>query len=113
MCAVRIFRYPCRSQDRPAARVLRPTDCANYWCTLTVAACYLYRGDLRLLTGRTNWGNGRGFAMAFSNDASARQCMTARGFACRHTRKPYKMSGSTKSRTACTIAASTSACVRP
>ena len=33
-------------------QVLRPTDCANCWCTLTVAACYLYRGDLRLLTGR-------------------------------------------------------------
>ncbi|MCL2824401.1 MAG: hypothetical protein FWD57_10440, partial [Polyangiaceae bacterium] len=28
---------------------LRPTDCANCWCALTVAACYLYRGDLRLL----------------------------------------------------------------
>jgi hypothetical protein len=33
-------------------RVLRPTDCANCWCTLTVAACYLYRGDIRLLTSR-------------------------------------------------------------
>jgi hypothetical protein len=32
--------------------VLRPTDCANCWCTLTVAACYLYRGDIRLLTRR-------------------------------------------------------------
>jgi MoaA/NifB/PqqE/SkfB family radical SAM enzyme len=32
--------------------VLRPTDCANCWCTLTVAACYLYRGDIRLLTSR-------------------------------------------------------------
>ncbi|HEY6559754.1 MAG TPA: radical SAM protein [Polyangiaceae bacterium] len=32
-------------------RVLRPTDCANCWCTLTVAGCYLYRGDIRLLTG--------------------------------------------------------------
>ncbi len=31
-------------------KVLRPTDCANCWCTLTVAACYLYRGDIRLLT---------------------------------------------------------------
>ena len=30
--------------------VLRPTNCANCWCTLTVAGCYLYRGDIRLLT---------------------------------------------------------------
>ncbi|HEY4158177.1 MAG TPA: radical SAM protein [Polyangiaceae bacterium] len=29
--------------------VLRPTDCANCWCTLTLAGCYLYRGDVRLL----------------------------------------------------------------
>jgi MoaA/NifB/PqqE/SkfB family radical SAM enzyme len=35
---------------RAFEEVLRPTDCANCWCTLTVAGCYLYRGDLRLLT---------------------------------------------------------------
>ncbi len=29
--------------------VLRPTDCQNCWCTLTVAGCFLYGGDLRLL----------------------------------------------------------------
>jgi hypothetical protein len=34
---------------RAFEEVLRPTDCANCWCTLTVAGCYLYRGDLRLL----------------------------------------------------------------
>ena len=33
-------------------RVQRPTNCANCWCTLTVAACFLYRGDIRLLTRR-------------------------------------------------------------
>jgi len=34
-------------------RVMRPTDCANCWCTLTYSGCYLYRGDvLRLLTRR-------------------------------------------------------------
>jgi MoaA/NifB/PqqE/SkfB family radical SAM enzyme len=33
-------------------RVMRPTDCANCWCTLTVSARYLYRGDIRLLTQR-------------------------------------------------------------
>jgi hypothetical protein len=56
--------YPCGrvGRNRPApnvfevgvrrafSEVLRPTDCANCWCTLTVAGCYLYRGDLRLLT---------------------------------------------------------------
>jgi MoaA/NifB/PqqE/SkfB family radical SAM enzyme len=33
-------------------RVLRPTDCRNCWCTLTVAGCFLYGGDLRLLQRR-------------------------------------------------------------
>jgi MoaA/NifB/PqqE/SkfB family radical SAM enzyme len=32
--------------------VLRPTDCQNCWCTLTVAGCFLYGGDLRLLRRR-------------------------------------------------------------
>jgi MoaA/NifB/PqqE/SkfB family radical SAM enzyme len=32
--------------------VLRPTDCRNCWCTLTVAGCFLYGGDLRLLQRR-------------------------------------------------------------
>ncbi|HVW29269.1 MAG TPA: radical SAM protein [Polyangiaceae bacterium] len=38
---------------RAFERVMRPTDCANCWCTLTYSGCYLYRGDvLRLLTRR-------------------------------------------------------------
>jgi MoaA/NifB/PqqE/SkfB family radical SAM enzyme len=32
--------------------VLRPTDCASCWCTLTLANCYAYRFDPRLLEGR-------------------------------------------------------------
>jgi hypothetical protein len=32
--------------------VLRPTDCQNCWCTLTVAGCFLYGGDVRLLRRR-------------------------------------------------------------
>jgi len=32
--------------------VLRPTDCQNCWCTLTVAGCFLYGGDLGLLRRR-------------------------------------------------------------
>jgi MoaA/NifB/PqqE/SkfB family radical SAM enzyme len=34
---------------RAFERVLRPDDCNNCWCTLTVAGCFLYGGDLRLL----------------------------------------------------------------
>jgi MoaA/NifB/PqqE/SkfB family radical SAM enzyme len=37
---------------RAFEHVMRPTDCANCWCTLTVAGCYLYRGDVRLLSLR-------------------------------------------------------------
>ncbi|HVY31404.1 MAG TPA: radical SAM protein [Polyangiaceae bacterium] len=58
--------YPCgrtgRNQPAPnvfelgVARafehVLRPTDCQNCWCTLTVAGCFMYGGDLRLLRRR-------------------------------------------------------------
>ena len=33
-------------------QVLRPTDCQNCWCTLTVAGCFLYGGDVRLLERR-------------------------------------------------------------
>jgi len=33
-------------------RVLRPTDCQNCWCTLTVAGCFLYGGNLGLLRRR-------------------------------------------------------------
>ena len=33
-------------------QVMRPTDCKNCWCTLTLAGCFLYRGDIRLLTKR-------------------------------------------------------------
>jgi MoaA/NifB/PqqE/SkfB family radical SAM enzyme len=32
--------------------VLRPTDCKNCWCTLTVAGCFLYGGDIGLLRRR-------------------------------------------------------------
>jgi MoaA/NifB/PqqE/SkfB family radical SAM enzyme len=32
--------------------VLRPTDCASCWCSLTVANCFAYRLDARLLEGR-------------------------------------------------------------
>lgn len=55
--------FPCGrvDRDRPAPnvfelgvaaafeRVRRPTDCNNCWCTLTLAGCFLYRGDARLL----------------------------------------------------------------
>ena len=34
---------------RAFQHVLRPTDCQNCWCTLTVAGCFLYGGDIRLL----------------------------------------------------------------
>ncbi|MGZ3456450.1 MAG: hypothetical protein ACXVEF_42995, partial [Polyangiales bacterium] len=58
--------YPCgrvgRDQEAPNAfehgakqafsEVLRPTDCASCWCTLTLANCYAYRFDPRLLEGR-------------------------------------------------------------
>jgi MoaA/NifB/PqqE/SkfB family radical SAM enzyme len=58
--------YPCgrtgRNQAAPNVfelgvaaafeHVLRPTDCQNCWCTLTVAGCFLYGGDLRLLRRR-------------------------------------------------------------
>ncbi|MBI2393907.1 MAG: radical SAM protein [Deltaproteobacteria bacterium] len=58
--------YPCGrvGRDRPAPNaiahgvarafddVLRPTDCASCWCTLTLANCYAYRFDPRLLDGR-------------------------------------------------------------
>ena len=58
--------YPCgrvgRDQDAPNvfergakdafADVLRPTDCASCWCTLTLANCFAYRFDPRLLEGR-------------------------------------------------------------
>ncbi|HVJ15673.1 MAG TPA: radical SAM protein [Polyangiaceae bacterium] len=37
---------------RAFEHVLRPTDCQNCWCTLTVAGCFLYGGDLRLLQRR-------------------------------------------------------------
>ena len=37
---------------RAFEQVLRPTDCQNCWCTLTVAGCFLYGGDLRLLQRR-------------------------------------------------------------
>lgn len=33
-------------------RVLRPSDCRSCWCTLTVAGCFLYGGNLRLLQRR-------------------------------------------------------------
>jgi len=33
-------------------RVLRPTDCANCWCTLTLGNCYAYDFSPRLLEGR-------------------------------------------------------------
>jgi MoaA/NifB/PqqE/SkfB family radical SAM enzyme len=55
--------YPCGRKGRRQAapnvfelgvveafgRVQRPTDCANCWCALTLAGCYLHRGDLRLI----------------------------------------------------------------
>jgi MoaA/NifB/PqqE/SkfB family radical SAM enzyme len=58
--------YPCGrvGRDRPAPNaidsgvrtalehVLKPTDCASCWCALTVANCYAYRLDPRLLEGR-------------------------------------------------------------
>jgi len=58
--------YPCgrtgRNQPAPNVfelgvakafeHVLRPTDCQNCWCTLTVAGCFLYGGDVRLLRRR-------------------------------------------------------------
>ncbi|MDI1444349.1 radical SAM/SPASM domain-containing protein [Polyangium sp. 6x1] len=58
--------YPCgrvgRGQPAPNAidagvarafeDVLRPTDCASCWCTLTLSNCYAYRLDPRLLEGR-------------------------------------------------------------
>lgn len=58
--------YPCgrtgRNQPAPNVfevgaaaafeEVLRPTDCQNCWCTLTVAGCFLYGGNLRLLERR-------------------------------------------------------------
>lgn len=58
--------YPCgrRGRGAPAPDVLalgaaeafaaleRPADCAHCWCTLTLACCYLYRLDPRLLRGR-------------------------------------------------------------
>lgn len=60
--------YPCGrvGRDRPAPnaieqgvdaafdKVLRPTDCASCWCTLTLSNCYAYRFDPRLLEGRLN-----------------------------------------------------------
>ncbi len=33
-------------------QVLRPTDCANCWCTLTLGNCYAYDFSSRLLEGR-------------------------------------------------------------
>lgn len=33
-------------------QVLRPTDCANCWCTLTLGNCYAYDFSPRLLEGR-------------------------------------------------------------
>jgi MoaA/NifB/PqqE/SkfB family radical SAM enzyme len=33
-------------------RVLRPTECANCWCTLTLGNCYAYHLSPRLLEGR-------------------------------------------------------------
>ena len=58
--------YPCGrvGRDQPAPNaihegverafdgVLRPTDCASCWCTLTLSNCYAYRFDPRLLDGR-------------------------------------------------------------
>lgn len=58
--------YPCgrvgRDQPSPNAiasgvkdafrDVLRPTDCASCWCTLTLSNCYAYKLDPRLLEGR-------------------------------------------------------------
>lgn len=58
--------YPCgrvgRGQPAPNAiaegveaafeDVLRPTDCASCWCTLTLSNCYAYNFDPRLLEGR-------------------------------------------------------------
>ena len=57
--------FPCGrvGRDRQAPNVFalgvaeafkimqRPADCCNCWCTLTLSACYQYRGDLRLLCG--------------------------------------------------------------
>jgi MoaA/NifB/PqqE/SkfB family radical SAM enzyme len=37
---------------RAFEHVLRPTDCQNCWCTLTVAGCFLYGGGLGLLRRR-------------------------------------------------------------
>ena len=34
------------------AALVPPTDCANCWCTLTLATCYLWRLDPRLVQGR-------------------------------------------------------------
>lgn len=58
--------YPCGrvGRDQPSSNairegvanafdgVLRPTDCASCWCTLTLSNCYAYRLDPRLLEGR-------------------------------------------------------------
>jgi MoaA/NifB/PqqE/SkfB family radical SAM enzyme len=58
--------YPCgrvgRDTEAPNAlekgvqaayeEVLRPTDCASCWCSLTASNCFAYRLDPRLLEGR-------------------------------------------------------------
>ncbi len=58
--------YPCGRTGRRAAtpnvfelgvarafeQVMRPTDCENCWCTLTVAGCFIYGADVRLLRQR-------------------------------------------------------------
>jgi MoaA/NifB/PqqE/SkfB family radical SAM enzyme len=36
----------------------RPTNCSNCWCALTLAGCYLYRGDIRMLTGNLGFCGG-------------------------------------------------------
>lgn len=48
-CAPNVFTQGVRAAF---AQLARPTKCENCWCTLTLATCFLWRLDPRLLSGR-------------------------------------------------------------